>query len=93
MPVACELFGLLPRTWWIANGTLVSTSEIVRIHGNRDAIAVVLANAGWIAIIANYAVNTNRRRRDLQRQLHIQRWHLQQTIPDPQLPKARRTKV
>jgi hypothetical protein len=53
----------------------------------------VIANAAWIAIVAGYAIGTNRRRRELQRQLHIQRWHLQQTIPNPNEPRFPRTKV
>jgi serine/threonine protein kinase len=92
LPIACEALGLLPRTWWIANGAVVSTSQIVRIHAN-SGIWLVVANAAWIAIVSSYAIGTNRRRRDLQRQLHIQRWHLQQTIPDPNEPRFPRTQV
>ncbi|HEY3806737.1 MAG TPA: serine/threonine-protein kinase [Kofleriaceae bacterium] len=93
LPIACELAGLLPRTWWITEGAVVSTSQILHLHGMHDAIALVIANGVWIAIVASYALNTNIRRRDLQRALHIQRWHLQQTIPDPNVRPARSTKV
>ncbi|HEY1814083.1 MAG TPA: serine/threonine-protein kinase [Kofleriaceae bacterium] len=93
LPIVVELLGVLPRTWWVTEGAVVSTSQIIRIHGTRDAIALVFVNASWIAIVANYALNTSLRRRDLQRELHIQRWHLQQTIPDPNVRPARSTKV
>jgi serine/threonine-protein kinase len=93
LPIVAEAVGILPRTWWIADGAIISTSQMVKIHGSRDEIWLVAANAIWIAIVSSYAIGTNRRRRELQRQLHIQRWHLQQTIPNPNEPRFPRTKV
>jgi eukaryotic-like serine/threonine-protein kinase len=93
LPIVAEAVGILPRTWWVADGAVISTSQMVKIHGSRDEIWLVVANAIWIAIVSSYAIGTNRRRRELQRQLHIQRWHLQQTIPDPKDPRFPRTKV
>jgi hypothetical protein len=63
------------------------------VAGNATAIGLIIANAGWIAIVASYAISTNRSRRALQRELQIQRWHLQQTIPDPTQSRFRSTKV
>ncbi len=93
LPILAEAVGILPRTWWIADGAIISTSQMVKIHGSRDEIWLVVANAVWIAIVSSYAIGTNRRRRELQRQLHIQRWHLQQTIPNPSEPRSLRTNV
>jgi eukaryotic-like serine/threonine-protein kinase len=93
LPIVAEAVGILPRTWWIADGAIISTSQMVKIHGSRDEIWLVIANAIWIAIVSSYAIGTNRRRRALQRQLHIQRWHLQQTIPNPYEPRSPRTHV
>ena len=83
-PVVCELLGVLPRTWWIENGAIVSTSQIFEVGGLSTAIGLILANAGWIAIVSVYAIGTNIRRRKAQRELQIQRWHLQQAIPATQ---------
>jgi serine/threonine-protein kinase len=93
LPIVAEAVGILPRTWWVADGAVISTSQMVKIHGSRDEIWLVVANAIWIAIVSSYAIGTNRRRRDLQRQLHIQRWHLQQTIPNPNDLRFPRTKM
>jgi len=82
LPIAAELAGVVPRTWWLEHGAIVSRSEVLYLQGRRDELALIFANAAWIAIFSGYAIGTNRRRRDLQRQLHIQKWHLQQTLPD-----------
>jgi serine/threonine protein kinase len=92
LPIVLEMCNVIPRTWWIADGAIISTSQFVAIRGGTG-IWLVIANAAWIAIVAGYAIGTNRRRRELQRQLHIQRWHLQQTIPNPNEPRFPRTKV
>jgi len=83
-PIACELIGILPPTWWIANGAIVSTSQMFTVGGVSTEIGLIVMNAGWIAIVSAYAIGTNLRRRAAQRELQIQRWHLQQAIPSAQ---------
>ena len=87
LPITAELLDFIPRTWSIQNGAIVSTSEFFKLRGLSDEIMLIIANAGFIGIVSWYAIGTNRRRRDAQRALHIQVWHLQQLLPDAHGPR------
>jgi hypothetical protein len=87
LPICAELLDVIPRTWSIQNGAIVSTSEFFKLRGLSDEIMLIVANAAFIGIVSWYAIGTNRRRRDAQRALHIQVWHLQQLLPESRGPR------
>ena len=81
LPIVLELTGVIPRTFEIHDGAIVTTSQFYRLRGWGEEVALIVANAGFIAIAARFAFGISRSRQDAQRQLQIQAWHLRQLLP------------
>ena len=80
-PVVLEWLGVLPRTWMIDDGRMIIVSDIVRTHGRLDELALIASNFIFTAVVAVMLVSINRKRREGQRRLYIQAWHLRQLLP------------
>jgi hypothetical protein len=81
VPVFLERIGVLRSTWWVAEGEVVSTSSLVTIGGTSTAPLLIVANIITIVVIGLFANALARSRRDAQRQMEIQAWHLRQLLP------------
>ncbi|MBL9014921.1 MAG: serine/threonine protein kinase [Myxococcales bacterium] len=80
-PIVLEWIGVLPRTWMIEDGRMIVVSDVVRTHGRLDEASLVAANLIFITVVALMLVSVNRKRREGQRRLYIQAWHLRQLLP------------
>jgi serine/threonine-protein kinase len=81
LPILLEWIGVLPATWAVVEGRVLTTSTMFYIHGDLERIALILANLGFLTIFTVFTVRVSRLRRNAQRQLHIQAWHLSQLLP------------
>jgi len=81
LPIVLELTGVIPRTFEVHDGAVVTTSAFYRLKGSVEEIALIVANAGLIFIAARFAFGISRSRHDAQRKLQIQAWHLRQLLP------------
>jgi eukaryotic-like serine/threonine-protein kinase len=82
VPVILEWQGVISRTWWVVDGAIVSTSSMFHIGGNATVLLLVFANVLTILVFGRFANKLATSRRDAQRQVEIQAWHLQQLLPE-----------
>ncbi len=82
VPVMLESLGVLEPTWNVVDGRIVSTSSLVTIGASTTTL-LVGANLLTIVVVGLFANALARSRRDAQRQLEIQAWHLRQLLPAP----------
>ncbi|MEP6859827.1 MAG: serine/threonine-protein kinase [Deltaproteobacteria bacterium] len=81
VPIVLESAGVLESTWRVAGGDVVSTSTLVTI-GRSTAGLLIGANLLTIVVFGLFANALARSRRDAQRQVQIQAWHLRQLLPN-----------
>ena len=80
-PIVLELQGILPRTWEIKDGALISHAGALSLEGNPTLAMLVAASVITISIAGVHAARIYRAGRDAQRQLVMQAWHLRQLLP------------
>ena len=79
LPFVLERAGVLAPTWHLdAQGALVSSGVVFAHH---DPVALVLANLALLFVVAAFAMGLSRDRRDAQRKLFVQAWHLRHLLP------------
>jgi serine/threonine-protein kinase len=81
VPIVLEWTGVLQRTWWIAGDTIVVKSSMFEVGGMPTLTLLVFANLLTIVVLGLFANELAMSRRDAQRQVQIQAWHLQQLLP------------
>ncbi|HEY1815472.1 MAG TPA: serine/threonine-protein kinase [Kofleriaceae bacterium] len=81
LPVALEAVGVLHSTWRVVDGEVISTSSLIQIGKISTTALLVGANVITIVVIGMFANALARSRRDAQRQVEIQAWHLRQLLP------------
>jgi hypothetical protein len=81
LPIGLEAVGVLPSTWSITDGRVVTTSTIYDIRGDLERFGLLVADLGFLAILAVFSLRVGRDRREAQRRLHVQAWHLSQLLP------------
>jgi eukaryotic-like serine/threonine-protein kinase len=82
VPFLLEWQGVISRTWWVVDGAVVSTSSMFRIGGDATVLLLVFANVLGILVFGLFANKLATSRRDAQRQVEIQAWHLRQLLPE-----------
>ena len=82
VPIGLEALGVFARTWWFDGDTIRIRSAVV--HGSDAAreVALIAAHILFIAMAVLFSRATSRDRRDAERRLHIQAWHLRHLLPD-----------
>ncbi len=80
-PLVLEAFGLLPMTWELRDGTLVSHAGALQLEGNASVTMVIVASFITIVFAGVHAANLSRSSREAHRQLVMQTWHLRQLLP------------
>jgi len=80
-PVLLEQAGMLPVTWEVLEGAIVSTSHVVRVHGTATGALLIGGNVLGIVVVGTFANALARSRREAQRAVEIQAWHLRQLLP------------
>jgi serine/threonine-protein kinase len=81
LPVLLEWAGVLAPTWQVIDGAVISTSSLIRIGGAPTTALLVVAHVATIIVIGLFAHALAASRRDAQRQVQIQAWHLRQLLP------------
>ncbi len=80
-PVLLEYAGVLERTWHVIDGAVVSTSRVVELSSGATAALLIFGNCMAIIVIGAFANALARSRREAQRSVEIQAWHLKQLLP------------
>ncbi len=80
-PIFLEWAGVLERTWWITEGEIVTRSSMFHVGGIPTLLLIVFANVFTILVLGQFANKLAASRRDAQRQVQTQAWHLQQLLP------------
>jgi len=81
VPMVLEATRVWTTTWWIADGKVQTASAAVRFAGTASYVFLIAANTLLIAIGGWFARSLAVNRRDAQRRLEIQAWHLRQLLP------------
>ena len=80
-PLVLEWIGVLRSTSTIVNGYLGFRSAVFDINGNMNLVVLIVANFSFLLVAGLFALAVTRDRREAQRSLHIQAWHLEQLLP------------
>jgi serine/threonine-protein kinase len=80
-PFGLEAIGVLPSTWWMSDGGLVSLGNVFRSRDTTGAVAILGGYLVAALVIGGYARTLNRDRSVALRNLHVQAWHLKQLLP------------
>jgi eukaryotic-like serine/threonine-protein kinase len=80
-PVLLELTGLFQSTWHVADGQVVSMSHAVELSPHATSALLIFGNCMGIMVIGAFANALARSRREAQRAVEIQAWHLRQLLP------------
>jgi serine/threonine-protein kinase len=81
IPIGLELAHVLPSTWEIRDGMLISHAGALRLEGTPTLVMLIMAGLITVLIAGALAARIYRSGRDAQRQLVIQAWHLRQLLP------------
>jgi hypothetical protein len=80
-PVLLELAGILEPTWKVVDGAIIATSHAVELASTPTTILLIFGNCMAIIVIGAFANALARSRREAQRGVEIQAWHLKQLLP------------
>jgi serine/threonine-protein kinase len=83
LPVVLERAGVIQSTWSVDGDRVVSMSAIFALGGSATSALLIATNLCTILVIGLFANALARSRRDAQRQVEIQAWHLRQLLPVP----------
>ncbi|HLL24217.1 MAG TPA: hypothetical protein VK427_18925, partial [Kofleriaceae bacterium] len=81
VPILLELADVIPRTWELANGMLISRAGALSLDGSASITLVVVASVATIVMAGVHAAVLAKADRTAQRQLVMQTWHLRQLLP------------
>jgi hypothetical protein len=81
IPIGLEALGVFARTWEITNDSLVIHSGALRLAGPISYILLITTSAAMVVISALLGQTIATSRRDAERKLEIQAWHLRQLLP------------
>jgi hypothetical protein len=80
LPFALEAIHVIDSTWRIGGG-VHAESVIFALDGTDAAVLLVTGNLLFLLLVGWFALTVTRARRDAQRELHIQAWHLRHLLP------------
>jgi hypothetical protein len=80
-PVLLELAGILEPTWRVVDGAVISTSHVIELATTTTSALLIFGNCMAIMVIGAFANALARSRREAQRSVEIQAWHLKQLLP------------
>jgi hypothetical protein len=80
-PVILEYLGVLQPTWTVINGAVISTSHAIELSSAATSALLIFGNCMAIIVVGAFANALARSRREAQRSVEIQAWHLRQLLP------------
>lgn len=84
-PFVLEWLGVWTSTWHMDAAEGLVSRGVVFPPGH--AATTVLANVGALVVVGAFARRVAHDRRDAQRELFVQAWHLQQLLPRTRKPR------
>ncbi len=81
IPIALEALGVLASTWHVRDGAIVTTSAALDLSRGATQIALVLIALATVVTAGVFSRALAKGRRDAQRDLEIQTWHLRHLLP------------
>jgi hypothetical protein len=81
LPFVLEWLGLVPRSYFVQDGALISVSGIFDMKHAFDEGVVVAIQIASVVAAAIVAIGLSRRRIVMQREMVIRSWHLRQLLP------------
>jgi len=81
VPLLIEALGLVSPTWRVAHGEVVAMSSIVELGGTPTRVFLIVGTIAGIAAGGWLARAIAASRRDLQRTVETQAWHLRKLLP------------
>ena len=87
VPIALELAHVLPGTFEIRNGELISHAGALVLAGTPTLVLLIAGSVAMLVIAGNSAARLYRLGRDAQRQLVIHAWHLGHFMPTAQVAR------
>ena len=82
LPLALEAAGVLGTTWQVSDGHITMSSTGIEIGSAASVGILIAANVALIFVNALFGRSISATRRDAQRKLEIQAWHLRHLLPD-----------
>ena len=76
-----EAFGVLAPTWTVIDGAVISTSQAIELSSTATSALLIFGNCMAIIVVGGFANALARSRREAQRSVEIQAWHLRQLLP------------
>jgi serine/threonine-protein kinase len=86
LPFVLEWTDVLPRTYGVTGGVVVSASDVFDMRGSLDETVLFAANLFFLVATAFVGTFLARRWSRAQRQIQIQAWHLRQLLPEEKKP-------
>jgi serine/threonine-protein kinase len=81
LPMALEGLGILAPTFGVADGAIVTHSQIFEIRGAFELAILTIANLAFVVAVAVFALGLNRAARTARDSLLRQTWALRQLLP------------
>ncbi|HEY5946656.1 MAG TPA: serine/threonine-protein kinase [Kofleriaceae bacterium] len=82
LPFVVEWSGVLAPTWAMTPAGLLSFGSVF-VQAKMHAGFIILGHVAAVCLVAFYARGVGRDRRDAQRRLFLQAWHLRHLLPKP----------
>jgi hypothetical protein len=81
VPLALEAAHVVPMTWELRDGGLVSHAQALELSGTPSHVLILGATLATFVVAGINAARIARTNRVAQRQLVTQAWHLRQLLP------------
>jgi serine/threonine-protein kinase len=88
LPIVLEFFEVLPKTWDLIDGGLVSHAGALELQGSSSVTMVIVASLATIIVAGVHGATIAKSSRQAQRQLVTQAWHLRQLLPTTTTPPS-----
>jgi uncharacterized membrane protein len=80
-PLGAEYLGILPSTFEIRGGELISHAGALRLAGARSVTLLIVSSVALVVVAGVASARIYRASRDARIQLATQAWHLRQLLP------------
>ena len=81
LPMVLEWLHLAAPTWSVSHGSVTTTTSVIQLDGTASRVFLIVGTFACIVIGGGIARSIAARRRELQRTLETQAWHLRNLLP------------
>ena len=83
IPIGLEALGLIPVTWQVVGGALVSSSVVIDVSGSTTNVLVIVTTVAVILVGGFLSGQHARAHLEMKHRLVTQTWHLRRLLPGP----------